>query len=252
MTNEKEWLPSKFTFKRGKLSANNNNKMVGISSRLITDAVAYFYHINIRKYAKGKLLDLGCGKAPLYKLYSEYVDEIVCVDWGNSLHKNIHLDLHADLNKPLPIKDNEFNIIILSDVLEHIEEPKQLLTEIYRILKQEGVLLMNVPFYYPLHEQPYDYYRYTEHALLNMATTANLNVIEIKSIGGIPEILSDIISKLVSKVPLIGKGCSYIIYYFTKLFLYTKVGKKVSNATSNRFPLGYSMIAEKCEDQFKS
>ena len=54
---------------------------------------------------------------------------------------------------------------------------------------------MNVPFYYWLHERPHDYYRYTEYALRRFAETAGFNFLLIKTLGGVPEIIADILAK---------------------------------------------------------
>jgi SAM-dependent methyltransferase len=108
------------------------------------------------------LLDLGCGKVPFYARYREYVSETVCVDWSNSLHGNGHVDAECDLTQELPFADASFDTILLSDVLEHIPAPERLWREMARLLKPGGELLSSVPFFYWLHEEPYDYYRYTK------------------------------------------------------------------------------------------
>jgi hypothetical protein len=59
-----------------------------------------------------------CGKVPLYATYRELVTDAICVDWGNTEHKNRHLDRELDLTNNLPFRDDEFDTIILSDVLE--------------------------------------------------------------------------------------------------------------------------------------
>ena len=88
MKNKANWTPSKFVIKNKKLRASKNPSHVGISSRLITDIIAQFYDSRIKTYAKGELLDLGCGNVPLYESYKNYITNNTCVDWGNSLHKN--------------------------------------------------------------------------------------------------------------------------------------------------------------------
>ena len=55
--------------------------------------VSKFYSIFIPKYVKGKLLDLGCGYAPLFELYSKYATEITRADWENSIHNQSNVDV---------------------------------------------------------------------------------------------------------------------------------------------------------------
>jgi ubiquinone/menaquinone biosynthesis C-methylase UbiE len=245
MKNTEQWKPSKFVYVAGKLKASRNPQEVNISSRFVADLTATFYDTNIKTHVTGKLLDLGCGKVPLYHAYKDSVTGVVCVDWSGSLHKNQYLDYEMDLNQKLNFADNSFDTVILSDVLEHIRKPDFLMSEIFRVLSPKGKLLMNVPFYYWLHEEPYDYYRYTKFALKSIAEDAGFSIIKLEATGGAPEILTDIISKLTVKIPLVGRITANIIQQLTKLFLNFNFGKKISKKTALKFPFGYVMILEK-------
>ena len=66
MKNISNWVPSKYNIKNNSLKGSRNTKYVTVSSRLVADIIAAFYYTNIPKYVSGKLLDLGCGMAPLY------------------------------------------------------------------------------------------------------------------------------------------------------------------------------------------
>ena len=76
----------------------------------------------------------------------------------------------------LPFGDSEFDTIILSDVLEHIPVPEHLWKEMARILSRNGKIIMNVPFYYCLHEAPHDCSRYTEFALRRFVEMSGLRL----------------------------------------------------------------------------
>lgn len=245
MRNRDSWQPSKYVYRKGKLIASRDRKEVGVGSRLMADLVAEFYSNNLRRHAKGKLLDLGCGRVPLFIAYEDYVTETICVDWEHTLHKNEYLDLECDLAEVLPFRDGEFDTIILSDVLEHVPQPEHLWKEMSRILSIDGKVLMNVPFYYWLHEQPHDYCRYTEFALRRFIEISGLRLIQLDSIGGAPEILADIISKNVLHLPRIGPSLAMFAQWLTSSFVKTKFGKKVSEKTGKSFPFGYTLIAEK-------
>ena len=245
MRNIEKWKPSKFVYLKGKLRASKDAKEVSIGSRLNVDMIAYFYDKNIRLHAKGKLLDLGCGKVPLYATYKKFVKDNVCVDWGSTLHKNEHLDFELDLTEQLPFINGEFDTIILSDVLEHIPVPEKLWAEMTRILSANGKIILNVPFYYWLHEQPHDYYRYTEFALRRFVEISGLRLIQLEPIGGAPEIMADIFAKNILRLPKLGRALALFVQWFTLKFIHTKYGKKVSDKTSRSFPLGYFLIAEK-------
>lgn len=252
MKNSKSWHSTKFIYnKRGKLVGSKNLKELSISSRLIANIVASFYDENIKKYVNGKLLDLGCGKVPLFEAYKKFASENVCVDWSNTLHKNKYLDFECDLTKALPIENEEFNTIILSDVLEHIPQPEFLWSEMSRVLKKGGKILMNVPFHYRLHEAPYDYYRYTEYALRRFAKLSGFKIITLSSIGGIPEIIADILAKYLKGILIVGNLIANIIQNITLFFVKTSIGKRISRKTGIGFPLGYFLVAEKISSKIQ-
>ncbi len=245
MKNHDKWQPSKYVYRKGKLVASRNRKEVGVGSRLITNLIAGFYDKYLRQYASGKLLDLGCGKAPFFIAYREYVSDSIFVDWENTLHKNDCLDFECDLTKVLPFVDWEFDTIILSDVLEHIPQPEHLWKEMSRVLSLNGKVIMNVPFFYRLHEQPQDYYRFTEFALRRFVDNSGLRIIQLESIGGTPEIVADIFAKHIQPIPIIGNGLAIIIQHIAEFFVKTALGKRISKKTGQSFPLGYFVVAGK-------
>ena len=223
--------------------------MVGIGSRLIADRIAGWYYKSLKKYSRGDLLDLGCGRAPLYGVYRCLSNSVTCVDWSASPHDICHADRLCNLEDPLPFPDSSFDTIILSDVLEHIFRPSQLIWEIRRLLRRDGKLLMNVPFMYWLHEEPHDYYRYTKHSLRRMADESHLTVIELQELGGCTEVFADLIGKLFAKRRLIGRPVSRFAQACCGWWVKTKLGRRISKATAGKFPLGYVMVAEAAESQ---
>lgn len=245
MKNVHEWQSTKYIFRKGKLIASRNPSDVGVTSRLYADLTAAFYDRFIPQYTKGHLADLGCGNVPLYHAYKNYISEVTCVDWANSLHENKYLDVVCDLNKSLPFEENHFDTIIISDVLEHIAQPEIIWAEMSRILKPGGAVLVSVPFFYRIHEAPYDYYRYTEFALRAFAKKNNMEVVELHALGGLPEVLTDLTSKSIAKLPVIGRPIARILQRLCYTFTKTGAGKKVSVNSGKIYPLGYFLIAKK-------
>jgi SAM-dependent methyltransferase len=245
MKNIDQWYPSKFIYKNGKLKGSRNSVELQIPSRLLADIVADHYHQYLKYHATGKLIDLGCGKVPLYEAYKGLVDLNICVDWENTFHKNPFIDKTCDLNDRLPFDDGEFDTVLLSDVLEHIATPETLWNEMSRILRPRGKLILNVPFYYKIHEMPHDYYRYTEFALRRFAINNGFHVLLLKPMGGVPEIMTDLAAKMLVNVPLVGKVSAMLIQYICQVFLNTRTGKKLSSKTGVHYPVGYFLVAEK-------
>jgi SAM-dependent methyltransferase len=245
MKNIDSYVPTKYIIKKGILRSSKDPIQVKLSSRLVVDCIARFYDVAIPKFCKGELIDLGCGKVPLYVKYRDYVSSVTCADWKNSAHGNKYLDYEVDLTSILPFKDNSYQTIILSDVLEHIPNPDLLWSEMARILKPGGYILINVPYFYPLHEMPYDFYRYSSFALERFAKQNELEVIQLDTIGGSLEVICDILCKHFQQIPLVGKLFIHLSLVCTNLLLASKIGKSISRKTSERYPLGYFMVVMK-------
>jgi SAM-dependent methyltransferase len=63
------------------------------------------------------------------------------------------------------VKNERFDFIIFTQVLEHLPEPGKVLAELYRVLKPCGKIFCTAPLYFPEHEIPYDFFRYTQYGL---------------------------------------------------------------------------------------
>jgi SAM-dependent methyltransferase len=190
MKNVDKWKPSK-AIQDGDGNWVVNLKGVGRGSKHVASLQIPAYAKIISKYAKGSLLDCGAGKVPFYGVYKELVSDITCTDWGSSPHDLKHIDKEVDLSKELPFKDSSIDTILLTDVLEHLSNPQLLLSESERILRTNGRILIFVPFLYWLHEQPHDYFRYTEHALTHLIESSGLISVEIYPYGGGSDVLID-------------------------------------------------------------
>jgi hypothetical protein len=114
-----------------------------------------------------------------------------------------------------------------------------------RMLVSGGRVLMNVPYFYPLHEVPYDYYRYSCYALRRFAENYGFEVLELNPLGGSPEVMTDMLAKHLQFIPVVGSLSARLLQATTLLFIRTRLGRKLSLKTSERYPLGYSMVAEK-------
>jgi len=88
--------------------------------------------------------------------------------------------------KPVPNRapsSEAINTVLLFDVLEHISDTDGLLCEVRRALKPNGRLIMQVPFLYPLHDEPRDYIRLTSHGFRELALRNGFIVEECNPIG---------------------------------------------------------------------
>lgn len=245
MRQRERWKPSKYVIRGGHLRPSSDRSELAVSSRLIASLITNKYQPAIRQYARGLLLDLGCGKVPLYETYREYVTENICADWPSSTHGNEHLDIFVDLSSPLPFADGSFDTILSSDVIEHLPDPRLAFLEMSRLLKPGGILLLNTPFLYMLHEIPNDYYRFTRYAIQRLADTAGMEVVRLEEIGGAGAVIADLISKAFTSLPIVGSPLSMAMQTLGKCFAGTKQADTKRARNLARFPIGYFLVARK-------
>lgn len=238
MRNPDSWQASKYILRRGKLIPT---KSVQAGSRLTARRLATFYERVIPRHVRGILLDLGCGTLPFFAQYAPHVSAVLATDW----HPNPHLDFTCNLEHHLPLPAQCVDTILLAEVLEHSPNPAGLWGEMYRILKPAGKVLLSVPFYYGIHEAPHDYHRFTEFALRRAAHRAGFTLVELEPLGGSPEVLTDLLAKHLSRIPLMGTPLAIGLQIFTQIFTGFGWGQKLSRHSSNAYPLGYGLVVEK-------
>jgi len=125
------------------------------------------------------VLDIGCGEKPYRDLFGE------CLYYGlNYGVENASPDMLGDAMN-LPVADSTVDLIFSTQVIEHLPEPKLMVGEMSRVLKSGGEAIVTGPFFWPIHEEPYDFYRYTKYGFAYLAEQAGLEVVAIKENGGI-------------------------------------------------------------------
>ncbi len=145
----------------------------------------------------GKLLDVGCGSKPYKPFFNvEQYDglEYDTQEYGASKNAEYFYDGHR-----FPFEDESYDNAISNEVLEHVFNPDEFLSEINRVLKMGGKLLLTVPFVWDEHEPPYDFARYTSFGLKYLLEKYGFEIIEyrksVNDLGVIFQLINDYIYK---------------------------------------------------------
>lgn len=135
----------------------------------------------ISNYSKGKVLDIGCGNKPYFKLFHNNCQEYVGCDIAQSSENKVDVICNAT---NIPIADNTFDTVFCTQVIEHIEDHDKLLSEMFRILKPDGHVILSGPMYWHLHEEPYDFFRFTKYGLKFIFERRGFQIVETLANGG--------------------------------------------------------------------
>jgi SAM-dependent methyltransferase len=147
--------------------------------------VSYFIKQDIADaanlYARGRLLDIGCGNKPYQSLFEEKVSQYIGCDIVQSSEKLV--DQVCPANE-LSFDNDSFDTVFSTQVMEHVADFEGMVRESYRVLKNGGYALFTVPFAWELHEEPYDFFRFSKHGLKQLFEKHGYEVVKIKSNGG--------------------------------------------------------------------
>lgn len=156
-----------------------------LSSRL-------YYLIQLRKrikkvidlYIKDKnydvVVDYGCGNIPYKPLFDPYIKEYK----GADLSINKTADLIITDGGKIDLPDNYADVVLSTQVLEHVESPVSYLEEANRILKKESLLILTTHGYWMYHPDPNDYWRWTSAGLKKIVEESGYEIIHFEGIMG--------------------------------------------------------------------
>jgi SAM-dependent methyltransferase len=118
---------------------------------------------------------------PYKELFSPYVSKYV----GADLNLNPKADVHFDFNSKTDLSDQYADLILSSQVLEHVDDVDSYLSESYRLLKDNGYLILSTHGYWIYHPTPGDYWRWTASGLQKTIEKHGYEIVEFTGIMGL-------------------------------------------------------------------
>jgi SAM-dependent methyltransferase len=156
------------------------------SNRLYWHLVALRKEIEavIAQFIKGKrhgtLVDFGCGSMPYRPLFEPHVSEYL----GCDLEGNELADVLLDHVGRLPADDNSFDVVLSSQVLEHVADPALYLEEAFRVLRAGGLLVLSTHGTWRYHPDPTDFWRWTCDGLRHQLEGSGFEILRFRGVMG--------------------------------------------------------------------
>lgn len=146
----------------------------------ISDAVSTF---SAALPPGAQILDAGAGEGQYRNAFIKHRYTGIDLAVGDTRWDYSRLDVLGDLER-LPFRDSCFDAAVNIVTLEHVRRPEAVLSEIARVLRQKGRLLLAVPHEWEVHQHPNDYFRYTAFGVAHLADAAGFAVVSIAPAGG--------------------------------------------------------------------
>jgi SAM-dependent methyltransferase len=137
---------------------------------------------NIDNYALGtgqSLLDIGCGTMPYKKLFKKYK----YMGMDNYAEKQAKPELKGSIYS-IPLNSNSIDAVMSVLVLDDVFELDKAISEIARILKNNGYYFAIENQSTHIHNPPYDYFRMTHYSMKKICEKHGLKLMKYSSFGG--------------------------------------------------------------------
>lgn len=171
----------------------------------------------------GDLLDFGCGSKPYEAaLRHQGINQWYGVDLPVRTSGDDYL-VKADgfiEDGKIPCADQTFDILFTTQVLEHVVDLDLTMTEISRVLKVGGSAVITVPMTSILHEEPYDFRRFTPYGMAKLAERFGMTLETSIALEGPMSTIATLMachSNFLCKIPVFGQFLSHLAIEFANV-----------------------------------
>jgi SAM-dependent methyltransferase len=196
----------------------------------------------------GKVLDVGGKKTKKRGFFRPPLEKVESWEYLNT-DPSTNPD-YCCAAEGIAVPADSFDIVLMTEVLEHLERPEVAIKECCRVLKRGGKLIMTIPFLYPVHADPHDFQRWTSERISLELTKNGFRVDSIEPMGSLFSVIYDLIY-----VALVGaaKDCKALknrigIRFFMPLIrgLFISLDRKYEYK-ANKITTGYHVIGWKSD-----
>lgn len=168
------------------------------------------WHINgfVERVASGlpagtHVLDAGAGEAAYRELFRHCRYVATDLGVGDASWNYGNLNSVSELER-LPFRSGAFDAVLCTQVLEHVEWPRECVAEFYRVLRPGGTLYVTVPMAQAEHQVPFDFFRYTSYGLRSVLRVAGFTEVSVEPFGGLFTRLAYELTRILTVFPSAG------------------------------------------------
>jgi len=172
------------------------------------------------------LLDFGCGSKPYQTLTEKYNIKYL----GADLSFIPNIDVEIDEKGTIQLADNSVDILLSSQVLEHVYDTDKYLSECYRVLKPNGTLILTTHGHWVFHPDPNDYWRWTSQGLKKTIAKQNFDIAYFSGVMNINSVALQYLQDNI-RIKLKYKIVITIFTYFMQCLI--RLNERLSNKTNH-------------------
>lgn len=191
---------------------------------------------------KGIVLDIGGRDRGKFKKPKDKVKKWIFAD----IEEKYDPDIILNVCNMKQIQDESVDVINAIELFEHVENPEKGLKECYRVLKKDGVMILSVPFLYPIHADPYDFQRWTEEKWKKVLEEIGFKIEKLEIMGRYFTVLADAKKTFIKSLPRLLRWFFYLFYPLLDLLVKLDNFKFICNHPKlGNFHEGYFIVVRK-------
>lgn len=195
-----------------------------------------------KHYFKGSVLDIGGRDRGRFEKPRQAAKQWIFADIEKENNPDIILDV-ADMKG---IAREAVDVVLATELFEHVENPEQGLKECFRVLKKNGAMILSVPFLYQVHSDPYDFQRWTSHKWKKELAECGFRIEKFIVMGRYFTVLADVEKEFIKSLPRFLKWFCYLFFPFYDLMVkFDNLDFIKNHQKLGKFHGGYFMVLRK-------
>ena len=203
---------------------------------------------------RGRFLDVGAGQAPWRELFDQNVTWIgldVETSWHFGMSSTPDVVYYDGIS--MPFDDGSFDCVLCVEVLEHVPNAEAFVSELLRVLRRGGSLVLTIPWAARVHHLPHDYRRLTRYGLNLLLSNAGFRLIRIEDRGNDVAAIANQLIVIMVRLARPGRFynilwtwplCALLAPFMAGFVTAAHMTMRMSMGTSEN-PLGYQLVAFK-------